>query len=117
MDAALALVVPSGPACHTGSRTCFSAPPILAALDDVVVSRARDGGEGAYTTRLLEDRNLRLKKLGEEATELALAAAGADRDAVVNEAADVLYHVLVACRAAGVSLADVLGELLRRRSD
>ena len=134
-DALLARVLPAGPTCHTGRRTCFGdeAAPTLRALADTIEQRldaagidgaradAGDGGEPknadaapSYTVRLLRDRNLRLKKLGEEAAELAVACADEDRARVREEAADVLYHVLVAARAAGVTLEDVLGELAER---
>ena len=72
-DSVLALVVPTGPACHTGEATCFgagSAPEgtgdALTRLAATIEARAADRPQGSYTTRLLEDRNLRLKKLGEE---------------------------------------------------
>jgi phosphoribosyl-ATP pyrophosphohydrolase/phosphoribosyl-AMP cyclohydrolase len=113
-DAIVARVLPDGPACHTGARTCFDAPPVLAALDDVIAARALSGDERSYTKRLLGDANLRLKKLGEEAVELALACERGDTARVRDEAADLLYHTLVACRAAGVSLTDVLGALAAR---
>jgi phosphoribosyl-AMP cyclohydrolase / phosphoribosyl-ATP pyrophosphohydrolase len=112
-DAVLARVLPTGPTCHTGARSCFGMPPTLAALDAVIATRAETGS--GYTGRLLADANLRLKKLGEEATELALACAAEDTSGIAEEAADLLYHVLVACRAAGVSAADVLEVLERRR--
>ena len=118
-DVVLAVVRPAGPACHTGSSSCFddaaASPGVLGRLDALVASRAL--GEGAatsYVAALLADRNLRLKKLGEEATELAVAAASNDVDAVREEAADVLFHVLVAVRAAGATLDEVLGVLVGR---
>lgn len=120
-DAVLARVDPAGPTCHTGDRSCFSAPPTLRGLADVLESRrtAAEGAEGAegasYTVRLLTDRNLRLKKLGEEATELALACADGDPERVREEAADVLYHTLVAALAEGVTAEDILGALEARR--
>jgi phosphoribosyl-AMP cyclohydrolase / phosphoribosyl-ATP pyrophosphohydrolase len=114
-DAVLARVVPSGPTCHTGDRSCFAAAPTLTALDDVIAERARSGT--GYTGRLLDDANLRLKKLGEEAIELALACTANDPGRVTEEAADLLYHVLVACRATGVNAAAVLAVLERRRSE
>lgn len=113
-DAVLALVEPAGAACHTGARSCFgeaSARSALARLDDIVASRARDAGHGGYTRRLLNDRNLRLKKLGEEATELAVACVGEDAQRAVCEAADLAYHMVVALRAAGASWGDVEREL------
>ena len=68
----------------------------------------------SYTQRLLADRNLRLKKLGEEAAELVLACADADRPRAAEEGADILYHTLVALRAVGVSLDDVRRVLAAR---
>jgi phosphoribosyl-AMP cyclohydrolase / phosphoribosyl-ATP pyrophosphohydrolase len=127
-DAVVARVLPSGPSCHTGDWSCFAAPPTLAALDAVIAARATEkgsstssseassGGGSSYTQRLLADGNLRLKKLGEEAVELALACERGDADRAAEEAADLLYHALVACRAAGVPAAAVLAALERRRS-
>lgn len=116
-DALVAHVLPAGPSCHTGSWSCFDAPPVLAALDAVIAQRAAAGPSGdSYTQRLLGDANLRLKKLGEEAVELALACERADAARAAEEAADLLYHALVACRAAGAGAADVLAALAARRA-
>lgn len=114
-DAVLARVVPAGPACHTGARSCFGAAPTLVAAADTIAARSEAPADESYTRRLLDDPNLRLKKLGEEATELALACAAADRACVAEEAADLLYHALVACRGAGVGAEEVLGVLEARR--
>ncbi|MEX1184312.1 MAG: bifunctional phosphoribosyl-AMP cyclohydrolase/phosphoribosyl-ATP diphosphatase HisIE [Gemmatimonadota bacterium] len=114
-DAVVARVLPTGPSCHTGDWSCFDAAPTLPGLDAVVAARAAAPAAGSYTKRLLDDSNLRLKKLGEEAVELALACERGDTRRVAEEAADLLYHALVACRAAGVSLDDVLAELAARR--
>lgn len=107
-DAVLARVRPSGPACHTGARTCFgdSSSDALGALDATIADRAASApGAGAgYTQRLLGDRNLRLKKIGEEASELVTACADGDAARATEEAADLIYHALVALRAAGGSL-------------
>jgi phosphoribosyl-AMP cyclohydrolase / phosphoribosyl-ATP pyrophosphohydrolase len=124
-DAVLARVIPAGPACHTGAATCFGATPggsgdVLARLDAVVAARAAAAAAGTapgYTGRLLADRNLRLKKLGEEAAELVVAAADGDPARVTAEAADLLYHLLVAARAAGVGLDAIRTELARRHRD
>ena len=121
-DAVVALVRPVGPTCHTGERSCFGAPPTLPRLAAVIDDRAQlaaeeEGAAGdtsSYTVRLLRDRNLRLKKLGEEAAELSLACADAEPAQVAEEAADLLYHSLVACRSEGVRLEDVLGILADR---
>jgi phosphoribosyl-AMP cyclohydrolase / phosphoribosyl-ATP pyrophosphohydrolase len=115
-DAVVARVLPTGPSCHTGDWSCFAAPPTLAALDATIAARAASAG-GSYTQRLLADANLRLKKLGEEAVELALACERGQRARIAEEAADLMYHVLVACRAADVEAALVLAELERRRGD
>lgn len=116
-DAVLALVDPAGPTCHTGARSCFDAgTPTLVGLADVIARRAAgDGDETSYTRRLLADPNLRLKKLGEEAVELALACTANDAERVAAEAADLLFHLLVAAAGAGVSLDAVLAEVGRRR--
>ena len=109
-DALIARVMPAGPACHTGQRSCFDTAPTLRALGDLIADRARTRMPGSYTVRLLGDMNLRLKKLGEEATELALACQSGEEN-VASEAADLLYHILVAAHAAGVSVEDILAEL------
>lgn len=113
-DALLALVRPSGPTCHTGSLSCFTAPPTLAALGSVLAARAAQPRGSGYTSKLLADKNLRLKKLGEEAVELALACTQDQPERVAEEAADLLYHALVACQAAGVGLNEVLRVLDQR---
>ncbi len=118
-DTLLARVDPAGPACHTNEGNCFSARPTLAALAATIDARAdasTDTPSDGYTARLLHDRNLRLKKLGEEAAELAVAGADDDPARVTSEAADLLYHLLVVARASDVSLAAILRELDRRRA-
>lgn len=114
-DSVLARVLPAGPACHTGAATCFGTAPTLAALDAVISERSGAAHPTGYTGKLLGDANLRLKKLGEEALELALACERGERERVAEEAADLLYHTLVACRAEGVSAADMLAVLEARR--
>lgn len=123
-DSVLARVHPAGPACHDGSTSCFGDPSpageALAALAAVIDRRAAEHEAGApergsYTRRLLADRNLRVKKLGEEAAELIAALAADDRARAAEEGADLLYHALVALRAAGVGLDDLRRVLERRR--
>ena len=126
-DAVLALVIPLGPACHNGTTSCFSIPEppsrvtasadVLTDLDATIAARSRAGSaaaESSYTARLLGDHNLRLKKLGEEAAELVTACADDDRWRAVEEAADLVYHTLVALRAVGGTLGDVQRVLERR---
>jgi phosphoribosyl-AMP cyclohydrolase / phosphoribosyl-ATP pyrophosphohydrolase len=110
-DSVIARVLPDGPACHTGARNCFDTVPTLTALDAVILERSVASPAASYTQTLLADRNLRLKKLGEEALELALACERRDRESIAEEAADLLYHALVACRGGGVALGEVLAVL------
>ncbi|MDT8341072.1 MAG: bifunctional phosphoribosyl-AMP cyclohydrolase/phosphoribosyl-ATP diphosphatase HisIE [Longimicrobiales bacterium] len=116
-DTVLARVRPAGPACHTGERTCFGegADPTLAALAETLRRRAVERPEGSYTVRLLDDPNLRTKKLGEETAELIRALVQGDADRAAEEAADLFYHVLVALLAEGGSPDAVLEALEGRR--
>ena len=119
-DAILARVRPAGPACHTGSTSCFRESALhadaLAVLDSTVASRAESMHEDSpsYTHKLLANRNLRLKKLGEEAVELAVACADSDSARAKDEAADLIFHTFVAVRALGISLADIQHTLAQR---
>jgi phosphoribosyl-ATP pyrophosphohydrolase/phosphoribosyl-AMP cyclohydrolase len=92
---------------------------VLATVDATIraraASRADEVATPTYTQRLLADRNLRLKKIGEEAAELVTACADGDASRAVEEAADVLYHTLVALRAVGAGLDDVRAALAARR--
>ncbi len=128
-DTLLAHVDPRGPACHTGEVSCFDERggtggsaggpggtgmgATLARVAGVVASRGRERPEGSYTTRLLEDENLRLKKLGEEMAELIAALARKDAG-IAGEAADLVYHLLVALEGAGLGWADVEEALAMR---
>lgn len=117
-DAVLADVVPAGPACHDGTVSCFrevgEGSGAFARLDAVVRARAQAGEDSSYTRKLLADRNLRLKKLGEEMAEFVTACADGDRQRATEEAADVVYHLAVALRALGVGLDEVASALDRR---
>jgi phosphoribosyl-ATP pyrophosphohydrolase/phosphoribosyl-AMP cyclohydrolase len=119
-DTVLARVAPNGPACHDGTTSCFRDEALgadaLAALDRVIAARAAAGSPAGagYTQELIADRNRRLKKLGEEAAELAVACADGDRARAVAETADLFYHALVALRALGAGLDDVRKELAAR---
>jgi phosphoribosyl-ATP pyrophosphohydrolase/phosphoribosyl-AMP cyclohydrolase len=116
-DTVLARVRAAGPACHTGERTCFGegADPTLAGLADTLRRRAAERPEGSYTVRLLDDPNLRIKKLGEETAELIQALVQGDGPRATEEAADLLYHTLTALLAAGATVEEVLQELEGRR--
>jgi phosphoribosyl-ATP pyrophosphohydrolase/phosphoribosyl-AMP cyclohydrolase len=118
-DAVLARVIPAGPACHVGSTSCFGDSALDAdtfgALDRVIASRMQStGDEKSYTKRLLGDRNLRLKKLGEETAELVTALADGNKAQAVEEASDLIYHALVALRSVGATVEDVRAALAKR---
>jgi phosphoribosyl-AMP cyclohydrolase / phosphoribosyl-ATP pyrophosphohydrolase len=115
-DAVLARVRPAGPACHSGTASCFGDTALgadaLSTLDRTLADRAAaiapaGSATSSYTQRLLADRNLRLKKLGEETAELIAACADGDGARAAQEGMDVIYHALVALRALGVTLDDL----------
>ena len=122
LDAVLALVVPAGPACHTGARTCFhngdteaTAPhEVLPGLERTIAARAVERPEGSYTAELLADPARIGEKVQEEAEEVARAAREESDERVAEEAADVLYHLTVLLRSRGLALADA-EEVLRAR--
>jgi phosphoribosyl-ATP pyrophosphohydrolase/phosphoribosyl-AMP cyclohydrolase len=121
-DALLALVEPAGPACHTGDRTCFhngdlttQPAEVLPALERVIAERDAQRPEGSYTTRLLTDPAFTGEKVQEEAEEVARAAREESDERVAEEAADVLYHLLVLLRGRGLTLKDAARVLDERR--
>ena len=122
-DALLALVEPAGPACHTGARTCFhhgeleppAAHEALPALERTLADRARERPAGSYTVTLLDDPALAGEKVREEAEEVTRAAREEPDDRVDEEAADVLYHLLVLLRGRERSVADAAEVLNGRR--
>lgn len=125
-DAVVALVEPAGPACHTGARSCFSAleegdaaaglgpHEVLPDLERTLAERQASRPEGSYTVTLLDDPPLIGEKVREEAEEVSRAAREESDERVDNEAADVLYHLLVLLRSRGRTLDDAL-EVLRAR--
>jgi phosphoribosyl-AMP cyclohydrolase / phosphoribosyl-ATP pyrophosphohydrolase len=123
-DTLLALVEPAGPACHTGERTCFhrgeldpAAPfQTLSTLERTLRERARERPEGSYTVELLDNPGRIGEKVMEEAEEVARAAREESEQRVDEEAADVLYHLLVLLRSRGRSLTDAERVLDGRRS-
>jgi phosphoribosyl-AMP cyclohydrolase / phosphoribosyl-ATP pyrophosphohydrolase len=109
-DALLVRVTPAGPACHTGSVSCF-AP----ALWRTIAERALERPEGSYTTELLETGlGACARKVGEEAVELSVAALDESDERVIEEAADLVYHLYVLLAARGLDVAQVEDELARR---
>jgi phosphoribosyl-AMP cyclohydrolase / phosphoribosyl-ATP pyrophosphohydrolase len=126
-DAVVVRVEPAGPACHTGARTCFHRPLLddasretlggaLDALLEVVARRKRDLPEGSYTTYLFKaGLDKVLKKVGEETTEVVIAAKNPDDDALAGEVADLLYHLSALIVARGLDPARVVAKLADRR--
>jgi phosphoribosyl-ATP pyrophosphohydrolase/phosphoribosyl-AMP cyclohydrolase len=132
-DAILALVEPAGPACHTGERTCFhrgdqtetggqpgaaheAAPhETLPALERTLRRRASERPEGSYTVELLDDPQRIGEKVMEEAEEVARAAREETDERVDEEAADLLYHLLVLLHSRGRALSDAERVLDERR--
>ena len=114
-DTVLARVEQTGPACHTGTSTCFGdvAPAVLDELWAVFEDRQAHPSDASYVSGLLSDERRLRQKLGEEAVEVALEA---DDDALVSEAADLVFHLLLVLYARDRRWADVLVELERRRS-
>jgi phosphoribosyl-ATP pyrophosphohydrolase/phosphoribosyl-AMP cyclohydrolase len=122
-DCLLALVEPSGPACHTGERSCFHRgqlePPApheaLPMLERTIAQRAETRPEGSYTARLLDDPDLTGAKVREEAEEVSRAAREESDERVAEEAADVIYHLAVLLRERGLTMADAERVLDGRR--
>ncbi|MEM7047366.1 MAG: bifunctional phosphoribosyl-AMP cyclohydrolase/phosphoribosyl-ATP diphosphatase HisIE [Pseudomonadota bacterium] len=127
-DTLLVFADPKGPVCHTGAATCFEAIgaeqpqttqadplAILADLVRLIAQRERERPVGSYTTSLFEAGLKRVaQKVGEEGLETALAAAAGAPEEVIEETADLIYHLLVLLQAKGVGLDDVLARLAAR---
>jgi phosphoribosyl-ATP pyrophosphohydrolase/phosphoribosyl-AMP cyclohydrolase len=129
-DAVLYRVRQTGPACHTGERSCFyravdrsetelgeaaDPRPMLARLESIIEERERTRPEGSYTTYLFaQGVDKVLKKVGEETAETIIAAKNGDNAELTAESADLLFHLMVLWRARGLNADDVWGELERR---
>jgi phosphoribosyl-AMP cyclohydrolase / phosphoribosyl-ATP pyrophosphohydrolase len=127
-DALLVLAEPAGPTCHTGTRSCFSrtlsdepttsSPPasaVLSQLADLIQRRKQEQTEGSYTVKLLNGGPERIgKKVGEEATEVVIAAMKGDPGELAYETADLLYHTFVLLAHQGVQPEQIWAELERR---
>ncbi len=123
-DALVVMVEPDGPACHLGTTSCFNDTVwqsesrgefSLDALYALLEGRRKDRPEGSYTTYLFEKGlDKILKKIGEESTEVIVAAKGQEHAETVYEIADLVYHVLVLMVEAGIPLSEVRRELASR---
>jgi phosphoribosyl-ATP pyrophosphohydrolase/phosphoribosyl-AMP cyclohydrolase len=122
-DTLLITARPRGPACHTGSMTCFGDEPVtraetvafLGTLERIIEHRLTQQPEGSYTAKLFaQGKNRIAQKVGEEGVELALAGVGETDDKVIGEAADLLFHMLVLLKSRKIPLEQVIAELERR---
>ena len=116
-DSLLVRARPRGPTCHLGRDSCFADAPgdVVAALDALVASRVDAPADASYTARLFAGGVRRIaQKVGEEGVETALAAVAQDDDALLGEAADLVYHLVVLLRARGLGWADVQRVLAAR---
>ena len=119
-DTLLIQARPQGPSCHTGSVTCFNdqTPSNIGFLDQLgtlIAERRKTMPEGSYTTSLFAEGKARIaQKVGEEGVELALARMKDDSAEMANEAADLLFHMMVLLEDAGLSLADAINVLQDR---
>ena len=123
-DTLLISVIPDGPACHLGTESCFEYPVFesesngafsMEALMDLIKGRKTNPKEGSYTTYLFQKGlDKILKKVGEESTEVIIAAKAQDRKETVYEIADLAYHVLVLMAEAGIEIEDIKKELAGR---
>ncbi|MED5465852.1 MAG: bifunctional phosphoribosyl-AMP cyclohydrolase/phosphoribosyl-ATP diphosphatase HisIE [Myxococcota bacterium] len=121
-DTLLVEAVPAGPTCHLGTTSCFGtdhAPGIgfLGHLETTIRERHQEMPEGSYTTRLFKEGIDRIsQKVGEEAVETVIAAKNTERDPLINEVSDLVYHLLVLLREKSVDLNDVVEQLRTRHS-
>lgn len=117
-DSLLVKARAAGPTCHNGTQSCFASAPgdVLVELDRYIAARERERPAGSYTTGLF-DAGVRAiaQKVGEEGVETALAAVAQDDGALLGEAADLVYHLIVLLRSRGLSLAQVNAVLEARQ--
>ncbi|MFH1424915.1 MAG: bifunctional phosphoribosyl-AMP cyclohydrolase/phosphoribosyl-ATP diphosphatase HisIE [archaeon] len=115
-DALLYIVEQKGNACHTGKYSCFKKekPFTLEVLEKVIEQRKLEKQEGSYTVKLLEDEELACEKVLEEAGEVVQAVKKEGKQRTIEEAADVLYHLMVLLAGKGIKWIEVVGELSNR---
>jgi phosphoribosyl-ATP pyrophosphohydrolase/phosphoribosyl-AMP cyclohydrolase len=112
-DTLLIKATPKGPVCHTGQDTCFSEKNVLTdnfifTLENIIADRQKNPKEDSYTSRLFSEGRSRIaQKVGEEATELIIAAMENDQENLKNEAADLIYHLLVLLRDKNVKMTEI----------
>ncbi len=130
-DAIVVSVIPAGPACHTGETSCFHVPlqgdvgadnasfAMMPDLEAIIRERVQDADpKSSYTAHLMaKGIDTMCKKVGEEATEVAIAAKGEEREQLIYESADLLYHLMVLWQSQDIRLSEVAEELASRRRE
>lgn len=118
-DALLIQVDPQGPTCHLGTASCFGDSAFnLQTLEKIVAQKVDNPKEGSYTAYLTEEGTDKiLKKCGEEMTEVVIAAKNDDRQELIDETGDLVYHLLVLLSSQGVSLRDIEEKLKGRHGE
>lgn len=121
-DSLLIYAEPQGPTCHTGNYSCFNVDNIkslniLNELFDLIKERKEKLPENSYTTRLFkEGENRIIQKVGEEAVETVIAAKNKDKNEIINETSDLIYHLFVMLADQGIEFSEVVDKLKERRS-
>jgi phosphoribosyl-ATP pyrophosphohydrolase/phosphoribosyl-AMP cyclohydrolase len=119
-DSILIKAEPAGPVCHTGTWSCFGEPQprgFIYRLEEIINIRIEENSTGSYTARLFNEGTGKIaQKVGEEAVELVIEAMGDNNGLFKNEAADLLYHLLVLLRAKTVNLSEIEEVLLSRHN-
>jgi phosphoribosyl-ATP pyrophosphohydrolase/phosphoribosyl-AMP cyclohydrolase len=117
-DTLLVKVDPAGPVCHLGTYSCFGEEEpkgFLYKLENIISSRIEEDASGSYTNKLYKKGiNKIAQKVGEEAVELIIEAKDNDIDLFINEAADLLYHLLILLRAKSLQISDIEAVLSER---
>jgi phosphoribosyl-ATP pyrophosphohydrolase/phosphoribosyl-AMP cyclohydrolase len=115
-DTLLIQVIPAGNTCHTGSVSCFKDETgTLINLENTIQNRIKNPQKDSYTTSLIESGVKRIaQKVGEEGVEVALAAVANDKNELINESADLIYHLITLLNASGLSFKDVVEKLHKR---
>lgn len=117
-DTILVMAEPEGPACHRGTKSCFLTPEnqgFIRELQEVIRRRQTERPEGSYTVKLFDKGSAKIaQKVGEEAVETVIEAVAGNDPAMIYEASDLIYHLLVLLVHKGLSIADLEEELARR---
>ena len=120
-DTLLIYAEPQGPTCHTGNYSCFNLNNIkslnfLNELFDLIKERKKDLPENSYTTKLFKEGGNRIiQKVGEEAVETVIAAKNRDKNEIINETSDLIYHLFVMLIEQGIEFSEIVGNLQKRR--